>query len=184
VPTNSQTTDNGTITQSFDYRSVGVQMRVRPRITLQGDVDLRVNLQLSSIAPDRGPNNSFIFDRRQTTTQLIVKNAQTIVISGILRTEDSDVVRKVPLLGDIPLLGLLFQSRDKQQSNTELLVFITPIVVNNTSDLDSVNEPYRERLDQYREDLSHVSGMAKEGSGKKESRPEAKDEDSQAGPTP
>jgi general secretion pathway protein D len=160
VPTNSQTTDNGTVTQSFDYRSVGVQLRVRPRITVQGDVDLRVNLQLSSIAPDRGPNNSFIFDRRQTTTQLIVKDAQTIVISGILRSEDSDIIRKVPLLGDIPLLGLLFQSRDKQKTNTELLVFITPVVVNNTDDLDGVNAPYRQRLEQYRKDLEDVSSMA------------------------
>jgi general secretion pathway protein D len=160
VPTNSQTTDNGTVTQSFDYRSVGVQLRVRPRITIQGDVDLRVNLQLSSIAPDRGPNNSFIFDRRQTTTQLIVKDAQTIVISGILRSEDSDILRKVPLLGDIPLIGLLFQSREKQKVNTELLVFITPVVVNNTTDLDGVNAPYRERLQQYRKDLEDVSGKA------------------------
>jgi general secretion pathway protein D len=160
VPTNSQTTDNGTVTQSFDYRSVGVQLRVRPRITIQGDVDLRVNLQLSSIAPDRGPNNSFIFDRRQTTTQLIVKDAQTIVISGILRSEDSDILRKVPLLGDIPLIGLLFQSREKQKVNTELLVFITPVVVNNTTDLDGVNAPYRERLQQYRKDLEDVSGNA------------------------
>lgn len=160
VPTNSQTTDNGTVTQTFDYRSVGVQLRVRPRITMQGDVDLRVNLQLSSIAPDRGPNNSFIFDRRQTTTQLIVKDAQTIVISGILRSEDSDIVRKVPILGDIPLIGLLFQSRDKQRTNTELLVFITPVVVNNTTDLDGVNAPYRDRLDQFRQDLEAVSGRA------------------------
>jgi type II secretion system protein D len=160
VPTNSQTTDSGTVTQSFDYRSVGVQLRVRPRITMQGDVDLRVNLQLSSIAPDRGPNNSFIFDRRQTTTQLIVKDAQTIVISGILRSEDSDILRKVPLLGDIPLIGLLFQSREKQKVNTELLVFITPVVVNNTTDLDGVNAPYRERLQQYRKDLEDVSGKA------------------------
>ncbi len=160
VPTNSQTTDSGTVTQSFDYRSVGVQLRVRPRITMQGDVDLRVNLQLSSIAPDRGPNNSFIFDRRQTTTQLIVKDAQTIVISGILRSEDSDILRKVPLLGDIPLIGLLFQSREKQKVNTELLVFITPVVVNNTTDLDGVNAPYRERLQQYRKDLEDVSGNA------------------------
>ncbi len=153
VPTNSQTTDVGTVTQTFDYRSVGIQLRVRPRITVQGDVDLRVNLQLSSIAPDRGPNNSFIFDRRQTTTQLILKNAQTIVVSGILRKEDSNIVRKVPLLGDIPLLGELFKSRDKSTSNTELLVFITPIVVNNTDGLRNMNEPYNERLNTLRKDL-------------------------------
>lgn len=156
VPTNSQTTDVGTVTQTFDYRAVGIQMRVRPRITVQGDVDLRVNLQLSSIGPDRGPNESFIFDRRQTTTQLIVKDRQTIVISGILRKEESDIVRKVPLLGDIPLLGYLFKSRDKETVNTELLVFVTPIVVNNTEALDDMNKPFQQRLDQLRDQLKDV----------------------------
>jgi type II secretory pathway component GspD/PulD (secretin) len=155
VPTSSQVTDVGTQTQTFDYRAVGIQLRARPRITVQGDVDLRVNLQLSSIAPGQTSNGGFIFDRRQTTTQLIVKDRQTIVISGILRKQESDILRKVPLVGDIPILGWLFRSRDKSTVTTELLVFITPIVVNNTTpeSMNPVNEPYRRRLEKLRNDL-------------------------------
>jgi general secretion pathway protein D len=145
--TDSQSNQQGGLTQSFDYRAVGIQLRARPRITVQGDVDLRVNLELSSIVPGQTQLGGFVVDRRETTTQLIVRDRQTIVISGILRDELSDVTRKVPLLGDIPILGWAFTSKDKVKTNTELLVFITPIVVNNTEDLGPANEPYVDRLD-------------------------------------
>jgi general secretion pathway protein D len=153
--TDSQTNNDGNLVQSFDYRAVGIQLRARPRITVQGDVDLKVNLELSSIVPGQTLFGGFVVDRRETTTQLIVKNKQTIVISGILRAESSDIVRKVPVLGDIPLLGAIFRSKEKTVKNTELLVFITPIVVVNTNgdDSNSLNEPYRERLDQIKSQL-------------------------------
>ncbi len=144
--TDSQTNQQGNLVQSFDYRAVGIQLRARPRITVQGDVDLRVNLELSSIVSGQTLFGGFIVDRRETTTQLIVQNRQTVVISGILREEDTNIVRKVPLLGDIPLLGELFKSRDTVKSNTELLVFITPIVVNNTGEATPLNESFVERL--------------------------------------
>ncbi len=149
----SQTTDQGGITQSFDYRAVGIQLRARPRITVNRDVDLRVNVELSSIAPQLAPNGAFIVDRRETTTQLIVKDGQTIVISGILRDEDSELVRKVPLLGDIPLIGEIFKSRETTSTKTELVIFITPHVVENPSEMDEVNAPFRQRLNELRDEL-------------------------------
>jgi len=151
--TESQTTDQGGLTQSTDYRAVGIQLRVRPRITVNRDVDLRVNLELSSIQPGQTINNQFIVDRRETTTQLIVKDGQTIVISGILRSEESEVKRKVPLLGDIPLIGALFTSMEKSIVNTELVAFITPLVVDNETRMNEVNQPYRTRLGTLRQEL-------------------------------
>jgi general secretion pathway protein D len=144
--TDSQVTDTGNQIQSFDYRAVGIALRVRPRITMRRDVDLRVNVELSSIVPGQTLFGGFLVDRRETTTQVIVQNGQTIVISGILRAENSDIVRKIPVLGDIPLLGAIFRSKETTKNNTELLVFITPIVVDNPDDADRFNVPYRERL--------------------------------------
>jgi general secretion pathway protein D len=154
--TDSQTNQQGNLVQSFDYRAVGIQLRARPRITVQGDVDLRVNLELSSIVPGQTLFGGFVVDRRETTTQLIVKDKQTIVISGILREETTNIVRKVPLLGDIPLLGWFFKSRDKSTSNTELLVFITPIVVNNTTESGPANEHFIDRLDSLRDETRGI----------------------------
>lgn len=158
--TQSNTNQQGGVTQSFDYRAVGIQLRIRPRITINRDVDLRVNLELSSIQPQQTLFGGFVVDRRETTTQLVVKDGQTIVISGILRTEDSDIKRKVPLLGDIPLIGLLFQSIDKTKRQTELVTFITPLVVDNTEKLDEVNREPRERLKQLRKELGDHEGRA------------------------
>lgn len=150
---NSQVTTQGNQIQSFDYKAVGISLRARPRITVNGDVDLRVNVELSSIVPGQTLFGGFVINRRETTTQLIVKNRQTVVISGIMRQEDSDIIRKVPILGDIPVLRLLFKSKERTKTNSELLVFITPIVMNNTSESDAVNEPYVERLDQIKNEL-------------------------------
>lgn len=150
--TDSQTNAQGNLVQSFDYKAVGIQLRARPRITIKGDVDLRVNLQLSSIVPGQTLFGGFIVDRRETTTQLVVGDGQTVVISGILREEVSNIVRKVPFFGDIPLLGEIFKSRDISKTNTELLVFITPLVVNNSSENVPANERFIDRLQNIRED--------------------------------
>lgn len=152
--TNAQTTDTGGTTQGFEYRAVGIQLRVRPRLTPNKDVDLRVNIELSSVAPGQSnASGQVVVDRRETTTQLIVRSGQTLVISGILRNEDSDVVRKVPLLGDIPLLGWLFRSRESGLSSTEQLIFITPVIVENADEADAINEAYRLRLRMQREQM-------------------------------
>lgn len=149
--TNTQTTTQGNgVIQSFDYRAVGIQLRIRPRITPKREVDLRVNLELSSIVPGQTLFGGFVVDRRETTTQLIIGDRQTIVVSGILRTEDSSIIRKIPLLGDIPLLGELFKSRDKTKTTTELLIFITPMVIENPDEADTLNKPFRDELERQR----------------------------------
>lgn len=149
----SQTTDNGTITQSFDYKAVGIRLRARPRITINRDVDLNINLELSSIQPNQTLFGGFIVDRRETTTHLIVKDGQTVVLSGILRSQDSDVKRKVPLLGDIPLIGLAFQSTERTKTNSEIVAFITPVVIENPEEATSANQEDTTRLGELREQM-------------------------------
>ena len=125
-----------------------VVLNVRPRITAEKDVDMEIYLELSSIVPGQTLFGGFIVDRRETTTQVIVSNGQTIVLSGILRDEESEIRRKIPILGDIPLLGLLFQSREDTTTKTELIAFITPVVVDNPSENNSnFNAMERRRLE-------------------------------------
>lgn len=159
---NDQTVNQaGQTTASFDYRAVGIQLRARPRITVTGDIDLQVNLQLASIAPGETVQGALVVDRRETTTHLIMKDGQTVVISGILRQEDNDIVRKIPLLGDIPLLGELFKSREKSVVDKELLVFITPRVVGSTEQLPDVMKPEKQRLEELRNELDRARGKEK-----------------------
>ena len=151
----TSTSPEGTlVNEQIDYRSVGIGLNVRPRITAEGDVDMEINLEVSNIVPGQLQFSSPVFDRRETTTQIIVKNGQTIVISGILRDLESVVERGVPLLKDIPLLGELFKSRENTTTTTELLMFIQPIVVDNpTENNTNFNRDARNRLDQLRQPL-------------------------------
>jgi type II secretory pathway component GspD/PulD (secretin) len=155
---------------SVNYQSVGIGLNVRPRITIEGDVDLEINLEISNInaagsaAVGGSSINSPVFDRRETTTEVIVKNGQTIVISGIIKDQESRVRRKVPILGDIPLFGELFKSYDDQNTRTELLAFITPLVVDNPSENDAnYNEVARSRLQEIGKSLKEQKkGRAEE----------------------
>ena len=144
----SQLTPQGTVNESTEYQAVGIGLNVRPRITAYGDVDMEINLEISNInIAASAVSVSPVFDRRETTTQVIVKDGQTIVISGILRDQESKVKRKVPLLGDIPLIGALFTSIDNQQTRTELIAFVTPFIVDNPDENDTnFNEDARSRL--------------------------------------
>jgi type II secretory pathway component GspD/PulD (secretin) len=137
----------GGVTQSFDYKDVGVLLNVRPRITVQRDVDMEVKLSLSAVVPGQTLFGGAILDLRQTTTKIIVKNGQTIVLSGLLKDVDSKITRSFPLLGDLPIIGELFKSRENTKSSTELIAFITPIVVDNPSENDTnFNQGEREAL--------------------------------------
>jgi type II secretory pathway component GspD/PulD (secretin) len=145
--TNTNTSDVSGFQQNIEQQAVGVQLDVRPRITAQRDVDMEINLVLSSIVPGQVVGGNFIVDRRETTTKVIVKNNQTIVLSGILTDTESEITRGIPLLEDIPLFGELFRSRDTTKKTTELIAFITPTVVDNPDANDhNFNESARERL--------------------------------------
>lgn len=163
VVVDSQTTDQGTLNESFDFRPIGIIFSARPRITATRDIDLLVSLELSSLSPSATQNGGLIIDRRTTQTRVVVKNGQTIVISGILREQESDVKRKVPLLGDLPLIGALFTSTDTSTSRSELIAFIRPIVVDNPEANDRLNQPMREHLQNMREPLSEQRKRMKEG---------------------
>lgn len=151
IPFITETTINsqGNPTDSFEYQDVGVILNARPRITANREVDIDLRLELSAVVPGQTLFGGAIIDKRETTTNVVVRNGQTIVLSGILRESESKITRKVPLLGDIPLLGELFTSRTNQTITSELVAFITPMVVDDPTENDSnFQEEWRQRLEQ------------------------------------
>lgn len=156
IPFITQSINNGTtgLQNSFEYKAVGVILNVRPRITAQRDIDLEINLEISNVVPGVTLFGGAVLDRRQTTTQVIVKNGQTIVLSGILKDSESTVTHGFPLLSEIPLLGELFKSRENNKSTEELVAFITPVVVDNPSENDlNFNEAARKRLQELKQPI-------------------------------
>ena len=142
-----QSQSSGVVTGGFDYRDVGVLLNVRPRITSHGDVDLTINVELSDVQAGSGVGDNPIFSRRQVRSQVQLHDGQTVLIGGILKESESKVKRKFPLLGDIPIIGAAFTSVDDATVREELLIFITPVIVEaNAENTQNYNTDYLERL--------------------------------------
>ena len=141
----TQSQSSGVVTGGFEYRDVGVLLNVRPRITSNGDVDLTINVELSDKA-GTGVGDNPVFTRRQVRSQILIHDGQTVLIGGLLKESESKTKRKIPLLGDIPLIGGLFTSVDNTTIREELIVFVTPIIVDNPTAASSFNRSYLERL--------------------------------------
>jgi type II secretion system protein D len=182
--TTGAATGGGT-TASFSQIAVGIGLNVRPRITKDRNVAMEVEVLYSNLArvsSANTPGNNPTIDRRQTNTTVTVKNGQTIVISGIRTESEAKAKTKVPLLGDVPVLDWVFSSTESLTTTSELVLFVTPIVVDNPDENDTnynVNELERLRtlekpLDTKVQEMQRKAGLNKaEGETAPASSPEA-----------
>lgn len=126
--TTSGNGDTGLSTQSAERKRVGLMLQVTPQVNREGYVTLYVQPSYSNVVSSVVPNN-WDTTTRATSTLVRVKNGQTVVIGGLLSARETQQTRKVPLLGDIPILGWLFTSKTKSKDTTDLFIFITPTIL-------------------------------------------------------
>ena len=127
--TQSGDTDAASLTTtSAERKRVGLTLQVTPQVNREGYVTLYVQPSYSDVTSS-GFDFSLDTITRAASTLVRVKNGQTVVIGGLLTSRETDQTRKVPLLGDIPVLGWLFTSRSKSKSTTDLVIFITPTIL-------------------------------------------------------
>ena len=157
--TNATTSETGiSRTQNFEYQDVGMTLAVRPSITPEKNVDMNVTVLLSDLTGD-SINGQPVRRFMESTTNMIVENGQTLMLGGILFQTDSKVVRKVPLFGDLPLVGGLFRHNDITKANNELIVFITPYVMDEETSVEAaaqIEEP-KKKLDTIQGELNQMS---------------------------
>jgi general secretion pathway protein D len=141
---NSRLTEEGQTINTIEYEDVGIILTVTPHINPQGLVIMDVEPEISSITDTTVPIsetvNATVYAKRSAATQVAIHNGQTIVIGGLMEDRIVDSVRKVPILGDIPLLGELFKSTTKDTTKTELLIFLTPHVAEEPDQLTAMSE--------------------------------------------
>ncbi len=118
---------------SVQFRKANLKLEVTPQITPEGNVLLDVDVNKDSVGIQT--TSGFAIDTKHVQTQVLVENGGTVVIGGIYTQTESTNVNKVPLLGDIPVLGNLFKDNAKVNNRTELLVFLTPRVLNDNVSL-------------------------------------------------
>ncbi|OGR96525.1 MAG: hypothetical protein A2016_00700 [Elusimicrobia bacterium GWF2_62_30] len=123
---------SGSSSTGVERRRVGLTLKVTPQVNKEGYVTLIVQPSYSDvIASAVTVNGATVYDpvSRGASTMVRVKNGQTVVIGGMLSSNETKTVRKVPLLGYIPILGWLFTSISSTRSNTDLVIFITPTIL-------------------------------------------------------
>jgi len=120
-----QATSSGATSVSF--KKANLKLEVTPKITPDGNIFLDVDVNKDSVGIQT--TNGFAIDTKHVQTQVLVENGGTVVIGGIYTQNERTDINKVPLLGDIPVLGNLFKSTAKINNRTELLVFLTPRVL-------------------------------------------------------
>ncbi len=115
-------------TQEYEFKQVGISLRVTPVVTENEYISMKVKPEISEVTGFTDDNIPYT-SRRSVETNVIVKNGETLAIGGLVRETELETVTKIPLLGDIPLLGHLFRSTSKQKQKKNLVVFLTPKIV-------------------------------------------------------
>lgn len=149
IPTGSTTVAGQTQT-TVEYRDdIGIVLDVTPSINREGLVNLVVSPRITTRTGDKVQVSEDLqaetFATRSADTRVAVEDGQTIVIGGLIEDQITDTVSKVPLLGDIPILGFLFKRTIQDKSKTELLIFLTPHVAAMGEDLTRISETERDR---------------------------------------
>ncbi|MFT4689665.1 MAG: general secretion pathway protein D [Limisphaerales bacterium] len=140
--TNSQINQQGNTINTVTYEDVGIILRVTPYIT-QGDlVEMIVAPEISSISSTLVTINQGVqlqaIDKRAAETVVVTKHGTTVMIGGLMQTRKVETRRKIPILGDIPLLGFAFRRKEMENVKTELLIFLTPYVIQQPSQVADI----------------------------------------------
>ena len=143
------------ILNSIEYRDTGVILQVRPRINSNQAVSLEIAQEVSRVDnPGTGndPNLNPTFTQRKITSRVNIQSGQTVVLGGLIQDSEERGQDRIPLLGEIPVLGNLFGTTSSVNIRTELIVFITPRVIRNPEDARDVSEELRSRLRSLRQE--------------------------------
>ena len=131
----------------YEYESIGISLRVTPYITPHGLVELSLFPEISETTDEKiivaEGLELPVFATRSAQTVVVTPNGKTVIIGGLMQDNKVETERKVPFLGDIPILGSLFKRTVKKDTKTELLIFLTPFIVQNPNDLVSLTEQER-----------------------------------------
>ena len=130
----------------IQYRDIGVILTVTPRIAENEMVTLDITQEVSKVTPS-SLGGTPAFTIRKAETSLVVKSGHAIYLGGIIDIQEDITIKKIPLLGDIPYLGNLFRSTDRKNEKTELMVVITPHVINNASEANTITREFKGKLE-------------------------------------
>lgn len=131
VPYQTTTNSASGSTATTSFKEALLSLEVTPSITPDGKVQMQLNIANDSVN-SYAQNGEAILNKNTINTNVLVNNGETVVLGGVFEQTTTDAVTKVPFLGDLPYIGRLFKKTAKNESKNELLIFVTPRIVNDT----------------------------------------------------
>ena len=147
ILTQSQQSTQGSsnVLNNYSREDIGITLKVKPRLSSNDKVSLEIETTIEDILPGSGTSaDRPTTTKRSVKTNAIINHAETIILGGLIKSADGNSVTKVPILGDIPIIGKLFTSKGDSSSKVNVVIYITPYIVKKSSDLTSL----RARLDE------------------------------------
>ena len=182
----------GNVINGVQYTDVGIILHVTPFITPDGLVQMILNPEISKVAATGGqvissgpgglnPVTAPAIDKRSADTVVVTTNHQTVIIGGLIQDSKAEAESKIPFLGDIPLLGNLFKRKITSDGKTELLIFLTPHIIQTPTEVAALTTSEKARsegvkafsekeLDKF---LDTLPTKAPKGNGKKPAKSKA-----------
>ena len=145
IQSNTRISESGTQFNTWEYKSVGIKLKITPHITKKKHITLDLYQEANQVLQydTSGSNKPPTLGKRDLKTKVTVFDGKTIVIGGLIRNDKTTTETKVPVLGDIPILGWLFKHKNTLYRKTNLLVFITPHIVTKQSRIDALTKQKR-----------------------------------------
>jgi general secretion pathway protein D len=127
------------VQQSVERKDVGIDLKITPQITEGDYLKLDLYQEISAVTPNKGQATDLVTTKRSAKTSVVVKDEDTIVIGGLIQDRDNQTVNKIPILGDIPLLGWLFKTKSTTRTRTNLVILLTPKIIKSSHDMADVS---------------------------------------------
>jgi len=141
-----RTISGETITETIKYKDVGTKLQVTPHVTRDGMLRLHIvpefGVKVRDVALESG--DVPVIDTRSIDTIALVEHGQTVVLGGLRKKEVTQQTNKVPLLGDLPLIGALFRFEGEDTTNSEIVVFIKPQIITRAALSEDEQQAYEE----------------------------------------
>ena len=155
--TDTTSTDDQVFVSTVEYRDTGVIFEVTPRINSSGSVILNIGQEVSLVGETDAATGNPVISQRLINSSVSVDSGETIVLGGLFSDSRSGSNAGIPILKDLPVAGNLFGNTSTSRSQTELLVLITPRIVNNQLDARRVTEQLRNRVQSLQSDSASLS---------------------------
>ena len=167
VPISAKVVTNSNLqtTTEFEFKDIGVILKIRPQITGGDKVRLIIKQESSSVAARQTvattDQQAITTLKRSINTQVLVDDNTTVAIGGLIQDQQVETETKVPCLGDIPVLGWFFRARSEELRKTNLIVFIRPHIIQSQEALQEVSESVRERYEETRDPHQNPEAVLK-----------------------